>query len=232
MPSCHLMTTEQLRWRFQARLAVVPELESGADLSSLRVQVISELEDLIAELDVSGADLSDELELSDAVVPSDGASPGIISEPGSSSGIVRGPEIISELGSSSGIAGGRAARQLGLKFNVTIRKSDGGSCGVYVTHDKASGRMIVDEVIPDGAIAAWNRLSEQPGSRTAGKSVKPRDEITEVNRISGDFKAMMTEIEDRAFLNFTIQKLPSSPMRADAAAFVMSNRYHVSSAFQ
>jgi hypothetical protein len=35
----------------------------------------------------------------------------------------------------------------------------------------------VDEVIPDGAIAAWNRLSEQPGSRTAGKSVKPGDEI-------------------------------------------------------
>ena len=219
---CHL--------RFQARLAGVPELESGADRSSLRVQAISELEDLIAELDFSGADLSDELELSDAVVPSDGASPGIISEPGSSSGIVRGPEIISELGSSSGIAGGRA--ELGLKFNVSIRKSDGGSCGVYVTHDEASGRMIVDEVIPDGAIAAWNRLSEQPGSRTAGKSVKPGDEITEVNRISGDFKAMMTEIEDRAFLNFTIQKLPSSPMRADANAFVMSNRYHVSSAFQ
>ena len=43
-------------------------------------------------------------------------------------------------------------------FSFQVRKADGGSLGVEVTHVQQNRALLVKEVLPGGALEAWNKL--------------------------------------------------------------------------
>lgn len=90
----------------------------------------------------------------------------------------------------------------GVLFGFTIRRADGVELGMEVVPDEESQELVVQEVLKDGAVAAWNRLCV--GTPTSVKEVKPGDRVVSVNDISGCCDSMLDQCRNRQLLKLIV----------------------------
>lgn len=96
-------------------------------------------------------------------------------------------------------------------FSVSLQRADGGSLGVDVLY-KASAfdhGIVVDTVLPDGAVAAWNARTPEPFRLGRG------DRILRVNAVDGSVEAMISELETASRLNLLAQHYVQPTSAAD-----------------
>ena len=98
--------------------------------------------------------------------------------------------------------------------------------------------LLVEEVLHNGAVAAWNRLiaTESIGPRLR-MVVRAGDTITHINGAS-DWSDMLWELRARAAGKLTVERLTVDrpplprPLRAQASRFEVGVSTHCSTAFQ
>jgi hypothetical protein len=97
-------------------------------------------------------------------------------------------------------------------FTVTLRKADGASLGLKISCDDSANALLVESVLPGGAVEAWNRqctgdlhrfFAGGPGPQRA---VIPGDRIIEVNGISGDPPRLSSECASKRLLKIKVQR--------------------------
>ena len=99
-----------------------------------------------------------------------------------------------------------------FEFSFTIRKAEGFSFGIRVGKDK-NDNMLVLEVIPNGAVEAWNRQCADPNL-----IVRAGDKITKINSCNY-FVAMMLEFRHHSTVKLTVVRgdPPCRPLCARVA---------------
>eukprot|EP00929_Paragymnodinium_shiwhaense_P039772 TRINITY_DN20850_c0_g1_i1.p1 TRINITY_DN20850_c0_g1~~TRINITY_DN20850_c0_g1_i1.p1 ORF type:complete len:606 (+),score=186.03 TRINITY_DN20850_c0_g1_i1:61-1878(+) len=104
----------------------------------------------------------------------------------------------------------------GSSFSFTLRKADGISLGLNVSHKDEDTSLLVEGFQPEGAIEAWNRLCYTNPAQSA-KAVKPGDQITKVNDVEGDPQKMLEECKLKKLLKITILRPEEAAPPAAAA---------------
>mmetsp|Transcript_26854 Transcript_26854/g.46645 ORF Transcript_26854/g.46645 Transcript_26854/m.46645 type:complete len:281 (-) Transcript_26854:268-1110(-) len=113
-------------------------------------------------------------------------------------------------------------------FDFMVRRAEGVSLGLGVTHSEGDRVLNVQDVKPSGAIASWNRqCAVGPAS---AKTVMAGDKILKVN-MATDPDSMLAECRANRLLRITVARaatkavpmlpgdgLPPSPPRTDAPA--------------
>lgn len=127
-------------------------------------------------------------------------------------------------------------------FTFTLRKADGLSLGLNVSHRDDAPALLVEQIQPDGAVEAWNRqcVSTQGA---VDRSVRPGDQITAINSIVGDPVLMLEECQTKKLLKFTVVRAKAgevefvspllrtpggSALRAEASEFVPGGSFEPS----
>mmetsp|Transcript_104676 Transcript_104676/g.181896 ORF Transcript_104676/g.181896 Transcript_104676/m.181896 type:complete len:672 (-) Transcript_104676:93-2108(-) len=90
----------------------------------------------------------------------------------------------------------------GVLFGFTIRRADGVELGMEVVPDEDSQELVVQEVLENGAVAAWNRLCV--GTPTSVKEVKPNDRVVSVNDKTGCCESMLDECRNKQLLKLVV----------------------------
>mmetsp|Transcript_59868 Transcript_59868/g.142999 ORF Transcript_59868/g.142999 Transcript_59868/m.142999 type:complete len:284 (-) Transcript_59868:176-1027(-) len=93
-------------------------------------------------------------------------------------------------------------------FTLTLRRADTVPVGLHVTGEDG---LLVERVLPGGAVEAWNR--QCPGVR----EIRVGDRIVSING-QDDAEAMRTECLSKYLLRMTVQR--GSGLRAEADEFV------------
>mmetsp|Transcript_41619 Transcript_41619/g.75490 ORF Transcript_41619/g.75490 Transcript_41619/m.75490 type:complete len:406 (+) Transcript_41619:29-1246(+) len=105
-------------------------------------------------------------------------------------------------------------------FSFALRKADGTELGLLF--EKESCDLVVEKVLPGGAVEAWNR--QCAGSCSVERAVSPGDKISAVNGITNDRDRMLQECSIKQLLKLTVvrdgQQVAKSALRADASEFV------------
>lgn len=120
--------------------------------------------------------------------------------------------LASTLSKSPGPAGVKASppRSGGLadttdpkvtRFTFTLRKADGASLGLDVSHTNNAKVLQVEGVLSGGAVEAWNR---QCANGQPERAVAKNDKIVQVNNVVGDAQAMLKECKDNQLLRLTV----------------------------
>ena len=107
---------------------------------------------------------------------------------------------------------------------VTLRKAEGCDLGIHVSSDMWNAGLCVRAVMPNGAVAAWNR---QVCSRSGAvpcywQIIRAGDRIVCVNRVWKDDRAMAREIYDNATVSLSITRKglqPQCTLRSEATPF-------------
>ena len=126
-----------------------------------------------------------------------------------------------------------------ITFTVSLQSVPGVDFGIRVKPRKGMGQgLLVEKVLHNGAVAAWNRLiaTESIGPRLR-MVVRAGDTITHINGES-DSGDMLWELRARAAGKFTVERLtvdrPPLPglLRAQASRFEVGVSTHCFTAFQ
>jgi hypothetical protein len=88
-----------------------------------------------------------------------------------------------------------------LTFSFTLRKADGASLGLDVSHNNSTKDLHVCNVLPGGAVDAWNR---QCANGQPERAVLKGDRIVSVNNVSGCGKKMLEECKNNQLLRLTL----------------------------
>mmetsp|Transcript_50018 Transcript_50018/g.116094 ORF Transcript_50018/g.116094 Transcript_50018/m.116094 type:complete len:302 (+) Transcript_50018:87-992(+) len=83
----------------------------------------------------------------------------------------------------------------GVLFGFTLRRADGTGLGLSFMRSDNDRALLVQGVLPNGAIEAWNR--QVVGSPNAGKAVVPGDKLVRVNTTSGSCESMVNECRNK-----------------------------------
>jgi hypothetical protein len=106
----------------------------------------------------------------------------------------------------------------GFIFNLTLRVADGGNIGLVTSHGASSGCALhINQVLPGGAVEAWNRLCSNGAA--AERVLCPGDRIVSVNDISCDPQRMSQEVMSRRLVRLQVVRTGRgrSPLVAPAA---------------
>lgn len=95
-------------------------------------------------------------------------------------------------------------------FSFTLRKADGVSLGLDVSHAKGSTGLCVEKIQAGGAVEAWNRQCPTTAHEAETRVVLPGDMVVAVNNVSGEPNAMLAECRNRQLLRITIRR-PAAP---------------------
>jgi len=102
-----------------------------------------------------------------------------------------------------------APLQLGSgTFKITLRKADDVSLGLSVNADEELNHLIVDDVLPGGAVESWNRQCIGDGS--GERVVVPGDRIVKVNDIEQDVKKMLEECTKKRLVKMLVTRNPAA----------------------
>eukprot|EP00746_Dinoflagellata_sp_MGD_P035118 gnl/MRDRNA2_/MRDRNA2_183937_c0_seq1.p1 gnl/MRDRNA2_/MRDRNA2_183937_c0~~gnl/MRDRNA2_/MRDRNA2_183937_c0_seq1.p1 ORF type:complete len:458 (+),score=121.20 gnl/MRDRNA2_/MRDRNA2_183937_c0_seq1:86-1375(+) len=88
-----------------------------------------------------------------------------------------------------------------ITFSFTLRKADGASLGLDVSHNNSTKDLHVCNVLPGGAVDAWNR---QCANGQPERAVLKGDRIVSVNSVSGCGKSMLEECKNNQLLKLTL----------------------------
>lgn len=103
----------------------------------------------------------------------------------------------------------------GFVFGVTLRLADNCGLGLDVAPG-ILGLLMVQDVLPKGAVDTWNRQCMDGESASRGKVVVPGDFIVDVNG-SRDCADMMRECLNKTLLKLTVVRAYESAIAAAAA---------------
>lgn len=93
-------------------------------------------------------------------------------------------------------------------FDFMVRRAEGVSLGLGVTHSDGDHFLNVQDVKPSGAIASWNRQCAV--GPAAAKTVIPGDKILRVNTAM-DPDSMLAECRENRLLRITVARAASGP---------------------
>lgn len=105
-------------------------------------------------------------------------------------------------------------------FSFALRKADGASLGLNISHNDSESFLLVEGVQEGGAVEAWNK---QCAAGAAEKAVLRGDHVVGVNDIAYDPKRMLEECKEKQLLRLTIRRpepVPRKTLRAEASVFV------------
>jgi hypothetical protein len=89
----------------------------------------------------------------------------------------------------------------GSIFGFTLRRACGCELGIAVEHSNKEDALIVTNILPGGAVEAWNK--QCCGGPAAGKAVMPGDRIVKVNGVSNP-EDMWSQCTEKQLLKFVI----------------------------
>lgn len=92
---------------------------------------------------------------------------------------------------------------LGVRFNFTLRRAPGVGVGLDLVRAPDDRSLIVQSVLPCGAMEAWNR--QAIAGPNGGKAVVPGDRLVRVNE-SSDCDAMLGECQDKVLLKLSFAR--------------------------
>lgn len=110
-------------------------------------------------------------------------------------------------------------------FSITLRKADGVSLGLSVTANEEGKALIVEAIVPGGAVESWNRqfVDDCTGERV----VVPGDRIVRVNGIEKDVARMLEACTTQRLVKLLVARGPGGTrarMAADGATQQLSAR--------
>ena len=98
-------------------------------------------------------------------------------------------------------------------FTLTLPKGDGMPLGLNLSHPVLEHALVVEEVKPEGAVAAWTRRCASPD-----RTLKRGDRIVSVNGVSGSQELMLQELQQCRYKTLVTMKVCRDEhivMRAD-----------------
>lgn len=112
-----------------------------------------------------------------------------------------------------------------IRFSFTLRKADGASLGLDVSHPNNGKVLQVEGVLPGGAVEAWNR---QCANGQPDRAIMKGDRIVAVNNVTGEAVRMLQECKENQLLKLVVSRggsaeddessvLTGTPERKDAA---------------
>ena len=123
---------------------------------------------------------------------------------------------------------------LGYVFNCDLRKADGVDLGLVISHSESEESMLVEDVLPNGTIQAWNKLchcvshcdSRRPHEH---HYFRAGDKIMSVNGIWKSVSDMVHACNSASLLRFCVVRGEGHPLRPCARPFVPGMSSHDSS---
>jgi hypothetical protein len=102
------------------------------------------------------------------------------------------------------------------QFSITLRKADDTSLGLSVTTNEESKVLIVERIVPGGAVESWNR--QCCGDATAERVVIVGDRIICVNGIENDVDKMLEACSTQRLVKLTVARGPGGTRARTTAA--------------
>ena len=117
----------------------------------------------------------------------------------------------------------------GSVYDVTLRKATlGGTLGILVSVSEEEECLLVEDILPGGAVGSFNLLCAQnPVNDGAKTIIRAGDKIYSVNEVWKRARAMVRECVIQETCRLTIVRGASSPLRAEAGAFVPMASSHM-----
>lgn len=100
----------------------------------------------------------------------------------------------------------------GCVFGFTLRRAEGVEVGLKVAHCDGDEALLINSIVPGGAIDAWNR--QCVGGPAAGKALTGGDRIVSVNSATNP-EAMLAECRLKQILRFTVVRGNPDDIKCD-----------------
>jgi hypothetical protein len=113
-------------------------------------------------------------------------------------------------------------------FNITLRKADDTSLGLSVTANEDNQVLLVEGVVPGGAVESWNRQCF--GDPSGERVVVAGDRIVCVNGIQNDVEKMLKECSTQRLVKLVIARGPARTSAVDPALQKTNNKSNMEAA--